>query len=307
MVAVGCAGSTDDGAEEGQDLSDLKKKKDAGTDAAPPASDAGPAPTSGGLRIMAANTTTGNNQSYDPGEGTRIFQGLKPDVVLIQEFNIGDDSTAAVRSYVDSTFGTSFSVFRESQPGDQIPNGVISRYPILASGTWTDPQVSNRGFGWAKIQIPGAHPLWAVSLHLLTTSVANREAEAKALVSVIQSTVPAGDYLVVGGDLNTGTRTEECMSTLGAVVGVGAPWPADSKGNSGTSNSRSKPHDWVMVDSDLAAHQIPTKIGNNTFPNGLVFDSRVYTPLSDVAPVQESDSASPNMQHMPVIKDFAVE
>lgn len=40
------------------------------------------------IRIVAANTTSGNNQSYlAPGE--RIFQGLKPDVVLIQEFTIG--------------------------------------------------------------------------------------------------------------------------------------------------------------------------------------------------------------------------
>ena len=35
------------------------------------------------LRIMAANTSSGNRQSYDPGEGTRIFQGLDPDIVLI--------------------------------------------------------------------------------------------------------------------------------------------------------------------------------------------------------------------------------
>src|ERR1039457_6849019 len=46
---------------------------------------------------------------------------------------------------------------------------------------------------------------------------------------------------------------------------------------------------------------------SNTFPNGLVFDSRVYTPLSDVPPVQFSDSGSLNgMQHMAVVKDFAV-
>jgi hypothetical protein len=36
---------------------------------------------------MAANLSSGNNQSYDPGEGARIFQGLKPDIVMIQELN----------------------------------------------------------------------------------------------------------------------------------------------------------------------------------------------------------------------------
>ncbi|MEL6899487.1 MAG: endonuclease, partial [Cyanobacteria bacterium J06606_4] len=57
------------------------------------------------LRIMAANTTSGNRQSYDPGEGTRIFQGLAPDIVLIQEFNIGDNSEGAVADWVETTFG----------------------------------------------------------------------------------------------------------------------------------------------------------------------------------------------------------
>jgi len=36
-----------------------------------------------------------------------------------------------------------------------------------------------------------------------------------------------------------------------------------------------------------------------------VFDSRVYTPLSDVAPVLSTDSAATNMQHMAVVRDFA--
>jgi len=43
------------------------------------------------LRLVAANTTSGTQQSYDPGHGIRIFQGLKPDVVMIQEFNYGDN------------------------------------------------------------------------------------------------------------------------------------------------------------------------------------------------------------------------
>ena len=35
------------------------------------------------VRLMAATITSGNLQSYDPGEGPRIFQGTKPDVVDI--------------------------------------------------------------------------------------------------------------------------------------------------------------------------------------------------------------------------------
>lgn len=120
------------------------------------------------LRVIVANTTSGNNQTYDPGEGLRIFQGLHPDITLVQEFNYGNNSEAAIRGFVSTAFGTAFSYFRES--GFQIPNGIVSRYPIVASGSWTDPSVSNRGFAWARIDLPGPRDLWAVSIHLLTAS-----------------------------------------------------------------------------------------------------------------------------------------
>ena len=57
------------------------------------------------IRLMAANITSGNNQSYDGGHGTRIFQGLDPDIVMIQEFNYGDNSPSSIQNYVTSTFG----------------------------------------------------------------------------------------------------------------------------------------------------------------------------------------------------------
>jgi hypothetical protein len=47
-------------------------------------------------------------------------------------------------------------------------------------------------------------------------------------------------------------------------------------------------------------------IGSQSFANGLVFDSRIYTPLADVAPVLQSDCAATNMQHMAVVRDFFV-
>jgi hypothetical protein len=47
-------------------------------------------------------------------------------------------------------------------------------------------------------------------------------------------------------------------------------------------------------------------IGAASFAPGLVFDSRVYTPLSDVAPVVVGDSGASGMQHMAVIRDFAL-
>ena len=47
-------------------------------------------------------------------------------------------------------------------------------------------------------------------------------------------------------------------------------------------------------------------IGAANYPNGLVFDSRVFTPLSDVSPAQTGDSGVTGMQHMAVLKDFRI-
>ncbi len=250
---------------------------------------------------MAANLTSGLQQAYE-GPGTRLLQGAQPDVVLIQEFNYGNNSPAAIRAWVDSTFGPSFSYTRE--PAAQIPNGVISRWPIIASGVWEDTQASNREFVWARIDVPGPIDLWAVSLHLLTANATVRNTEAVNLVAYINANVPAGDYLVVGGDLNTNSRSESCFTALAQVVTTSGPHPSDHNGNGNTNASRSSPYDHVLFDTDLRARQVSTVIGAASFANGLVLDSRVYTPLSAIPPVLMSDSGATNMQHMGVIKDF---
>jgi hypothetical protein len=109
------------------------------------------------IRVMAANLTSGNLQSYDPGEGNRIFRGLHPDIALIQETNVGispnKNTTSTYRAWVTANFGSSFSYFVE--PSGNIPNGVVSRYPILASGEWDDSTMTDRDYVWAKIDIPG--------------------------------------------------------------------------------------------------------------------------------------------------------
>ncbi|WP_338869071.1 lamin tail domain-containing protein [Myxococcus stipitatus] len=256
------------------------------------------------LRLMAANITSGNSQDYSLGHGTRIFQGTDPDVVMIQEFNYGSNSSADIRTFVDTAFGPQFYYYRES--GAQIPNGIISRYPIIASGEWTDTQVSNRDFAWARIDIPGPKDLWVVSVHLLTANASVRNTESTNLVAYIQSNVPAGDYLAIGGDLNTDTRTEASFSTLSQVVTTTAPYPADQNGNVNTNAGRSKPYDHVLVDSDLRQYQTGVVIGGNTFSGGLVVDTRVYSPLSDLSPALAGDSGSTNMQHMAIIKDFLI-
>ena len=63
------------------------------------------------LRLVAANITSGNSQSYE-APATRIFDGLNPDIVMIQEFNVGDNSTTTIQNWVTSTFATGYTYFR---------------------------------------------------------------------------------------------------------------------------------------------------------------------------------------------------
>lgn len=256
------------------------------------------------VRLMAANTTSGNLQSYDPGHGLRIFQGTRPDVVMIQEFNYGDNSASAIRGFVDTAFGSTFSYYREA--GAQIPNGVISRWPIIAAGEWDDNQVTNRDYAWARIDVPGPKDLWVVSVHLLTASSSVRNTEATNLVNFIKANVPAGDYLAIGGDFNTDSRSESCFSTFSQVVSTASPYPADRSGNTSTNATRSKPYDHVLVDADLRQYQAATVIGGSSYASGLVVDTRVHSPISEISPAQSGDSGATNMQHMAIIKDFLI-
>jgi endonuclease/exonuclease/phosphatase family metal-dependent hydrolase len=271
---------------------------DSGSSQEAPASDGGGTTR---VRVMAANLTSGNDQSYDT-PGIDIFQGLLPDVVLIQEFNY---ASGTLRSLVDTAFGTEFSFYVEPQTGG-IPNGVVSRFPITESGVWTDANTPDRAFVYARIDVPGPIDLWAVSVHLLTTGATERATEATQLLGYVQSQVPAGDYLVVGGDFNTDTTDEQALATLSAVVVTAPPCPADQSGNTDSSINRDHPHDWVLAGPSLDARKEPVVIGGGTFANGLVFDSRVFTPLSDVPPVVSTDSGATGMQHMPVVRDFGL-
>jgi len=256
------------------------------------------------IRVMAGNLTSGTGQSYDPGHGVHIFKGAHPDVALVQELNYGTNSATDIRAFVDAAFGTEFVYYREG--GAQIPNAIVSRYPIAESGEWDDTSVSNRDFAWARIDIPGPVDLWAVSVHLLTSSSSIRNTEAQKLVSYIKGKVPAGDYLVIGGDFNTGSRGEACISTLKQVIVAQSPWPVDQKGNGNTNASRSSPYDWVLVNGDLDALETPVVIGGSSYAGGLVIDTRVYTPIAELSPAVYGDSGAAYMQHMGVVRDFMV-
>ena len=265
------------------------------------------------IRVVAANLTSGKYQTYSPdngnhsnpeGAGARILKGLKPDVVLIQEFN----TTMPARQWINQTLGEEFSFVREEQEAvpNFIPNGVISRYPIVESGEWDDPTQTNRDFVWAKIRLPNGKNLWAVSVHLYSQKPAIREKEARVLVEKMKKLIPPEDLVVLGGDLNTRTRDESCVAVLESFLRDAEPDPADQSGDEDTNTNRNKPYDWVLAEAELESCSTPVKIAGTAFPGGLIFDSRVFTPLSAVAPVQPGDSAVPNMQHMAVVRDFVI-
>jgi len=257
------------------------------------------------LRVMAANLN-GDAQSYQPF-AIRIFQGLKPDIVAIQEFNYSNNTASDFRLMVDTAFGTNFVYYREpyTDSGD-IPNGIISRYSILAAGSWVDTvqSQSNRGFAWAQIDVPGTNDLYVVSVHLLTSSASARSSEAANLKTLIQSNFPSNAWIVVAGDFNTDTRTESTTMTTFDSYLSDNPVPADNNGNSNTSENRNYPHDYVLPSFSFTNLETATVFPSHSFPNGLVFDSTIYTPLSDVPPVQFTDST--NAQHMAVMKDFLI-
>lgn len=260
-------------------------------------------PTNTVVRVMAANVTGGAQQYED--FAIRIFQGLKPDIIAIQEFNYLSETPAQLRSFVDTAFGTNFYFFRESAAGYQIPNGIISRYPFVATGQWTDALVANRGFAWARIDVPGTNDLFVVSVHLKASSsdASVRAAQATALKSLIQSNFPANAWVVLAGDMNIYSYAEAAMTTFRTFLSA-TPVPADQAGNTNTNNGRNEPYDQVLTSATFTTNITPVVMGAQSFPNGLVFDSRVFTPLSAVPPVQSADSGL--AQHMAVMKDFRI-
>ncbi len=155
--------------------------------------------------------------------------------------------------------------------------------------------------------LPGPRDLWVVSVHLLTTGSGNRNLEAKALIAKLKTEVPANDFLLLGGDFNTDSRSEAALTTFSARFVTAGPHPVDNEGNGGTNAGRSKPYDWVLASKCLQQLQTPVKIGKQLFSNGLVVDTTVYTPLVDLAPAKYGDSSSASMQHMGVVKDFRIE
>jgi endonuclease/exonuclease/phosphatase family metal-dependent hydrolase len=259
------------------------------------------------LTVMAANLT-GQSQRYEEPQ-IRILQGLKPDVVALQEFRYGNSSPPEIRAFVDLAFGTNYSYYRESSATETygIPNGIVSRFPIADSGCWDDVTIPDRGFAWARLRLPGTNDLYVISVHFKASSgsanSAQRATEAANLRDLVEAHFPPDAWVVVAGDLNTGWRGEQALTTLTGFLSD-APIPTDaiSGGNEKTNLDRDRPYDYVLPSFSMTNSLAPVVLGGQSFSNGLIFDSRVFAPLPAVPPIQRGDST--NGQHMAVLKAF---
>ena len=270
------------------------------------------------IRIVAGNITSGNKQSYDQGEGIRIFQALKPDIALVQEMNYKNNSASDYKNFAQLLVGTNYYAVDSSDY--QIPNGVVSRYPITSHGYWVDPNISNRALLWAVVDIPGDKDIFAISVHLHTSPASHQTEAALVIVDEIaklKSANPDKYYYVVGGDFNGETAVSSSGFGKNNTFYVSGPHPVDDNGDEETNANRNKHYDYVLADYPLHGFQVPTVFYSSEDPaktksyeNGLVFDTRLYTQsvLDEYfSPAHTSDSSASQMQHMAVVKDFLIE
>lgn len=255
------------------------------------------------VTVMAANLTTAGQVYGD--QAVRIFRALRPDVVLIQEFNV----QTSRRAFVDAAFGTGYYFYCEPENGG-LPNGIVSRFAIQTCGEWNDDNIPNRDFAWAVIDLPGETDLQALSVHLKAGDKARdaerRRLEAERIKGYAARHFRADLYTVVGGDLNAQHRLDPALAVLRTFLSPDAHVPRDLRGNVNTNASRAKPYDWVIPNRLLDLRHAPLFVGatRQFYPDGIVFDSRSFTPLSAVPPVRPGDSGENGMQHMAVMKAF---
>lgn len=270
------------------------------------------------LRIVAGNITSGNNQSYDPGHGIRIFQALKPDIALVQEMNYKNNSASDYKNFAQQTVGTNY--YAVDSADYQIPNGIVSKYPIKSKGYWKDPNITNRALLWAVVDIPGETDIFAISVHLHTSPAADQTEAALVIVdevAKVKAANPGKYYYVVGGDFNGATSVSSSGFGKNNTFYVKTPHPVDENGDEETNANGSKQYDFVLADYPLHEFQVPVVYYSSedpektkTYKNGLVFDTRVYTQsvLDEYfSPAQTGDSSASQMQHMAVVKDFLIE
>ncbi|NLB65592.1 MAG: hypothetical protein GX803_03875 [Lentisphaerae bacterium] len=249
------------------------------------------------VTVATANLTDNTTQAYHP-PGIRILQAMRPDILAIQEFNY---QVGAPADLAELLLGPDAHYIRE-KGGGALPNGIVSRYPILDHGQWPDPYIGNRSLVWATIAIPGPKPLHVISVHLVQRRAALRIPQATHLLRLIRNHFAPDDYVVLCGDFNTATRDAAALAILTDWFDDTAQ-PTDQNGNPNTNSPRTRPYDYVLPSPALAPHHAPTVLAGQTFPDGLVFDTSLWNPPP---PPAEWDDTAANMQHLPVMKTFHI-
>jgi autotransporter-associated beta strand protein len=255
--------------------------------------------------LVSGTTTVGGSTAYDD-PGQRLLKALLPDIVAIQEWVV----TNSVAAFVEDNFGAEYDYYIEPEgDANPIPNGIISRWPILAEGQWLDYDVGSRDFVWATIDLPGAKNLNLVNVHLKAgntpTDVAEREAQTRALTNYIANAgFDAGDYLAIAGDLNQSNRTDEAVLTILGNLVSDAKQPTTKSGSKNTNPSDSRPYDFVLPDAALEVQHVGMSYNGTSFPDGFIFDSREWG--DHQYPALGSDSEALNLTHRPVLKVFTL-
>lgn len=272
-----------------------------------------------GMKVMAANLTSGTDQSYDPGHGINIFQGLQPDIVMVQEFNYKDNTPTNIRSLVNLAFGTDFNYSRGQE--NQIPNGIISRWPIIEQGYLNDPAIDNRDLHWGIVDLPGERDLYIFSVHLRSGSKIDQQNAATIIsdhINAHKAAHPDQYYYMVGGDFNGVAAVTPDYFGTAFHISKGFPTGMNEKGEESvnTNRSRTAQLDFILFDEALQRLQEPLIFENRTDPedpltyeNGLVFDSRSFSQNqldTYFHPVLQSDSNQQLMQHMGIIQALRI-
>jgi len=190
------------------------------------------------LKIMTANVSKVGTYAGD--SGIRIFQGMEPDIVMLQEWVL--DPIESYRDYVDEAFGAEFYYYLGKSTGTgfgYMPNGIVSRWEIQTVGSWEDTSVTpsaDNDFAWAQIDLPGNNDLLAVSVHLKADAgeAARRLAQAQVIKDYVENSLvynPSSSFLVVAGDLNAESEYEWCIQTFATFLEPTANRPRDRKGD----------------------------------------------------------------------------
>lgn len=258
------------------------------------------------FRVVAANLNTTQAEGTTAA-GQRLLQGLKPDIVLVQGFYAGEIGNPA---FVRQTFPEWTTPYLYMVANTAPQNGILTRFPILnfERGAIDHTFDFSRAAGWARLRLPNDVSLLAFSI-ALSESAQERVFEVESLlpeIRLVQARFP-GSYTLIGGVTGADSLDDPTIARLAEVADLLAPAANDGSTSATatlTNVLRTRQMNAILPAPELVEYQRDTIVGAQFFPTGLVFDSRFYSPLADVAPIQPGDSASGRIEELLVVRDF---